>query len=95
MKEHNTREIRAAARRLDQIAEQLQALKSSNISRISSGAKPLKGDTADAIQIKLDSLSSEILYIKRTVSNCASGLYEFARLLDIADEKAKAAFQSK
>lgn len=95
MKEHNTREIRAAARKLDQIASQLQTLKSSNISRISSGARAMKGDTERAIQTQLDSVSSEILYVKQTIANCASSLYEFARLLDIADEKSKAMFQSK
>ena len=95
MKEHNTREIRAAARKLDQIANQLQSLKSSNISRISSGANAMKGDTERAIQAQLDSVSNEVLYIKQTVANCASSLYEFARLLDIADAKSKEVFLSK
>ena len=95
MKEHNTREIRAAARKLDQIANQLQTLKSSDISRISSGARAMKGDTESAIQTQLDSMANEIMYVKKMVSNSAYALYEFARLLDIADEKTKSLIGSK
>ena len=95
MKEHNTREIRAAAKKLDQIADQLQSLKSSNISQVSSGARAMKGDTESAIQTQLNSLSNEIMYLKKSITNSAFALYEFARLLDIADEKAKSLIGSK
>ena len=90
MQEYNTSEIRAAARKLDSIADQLQTLKSTNVSRISREAKPLKGDTANALQNQLDSLASDILTLKKGVDQCAAELYEFARRLDIADAKAKA-----
>ena len=95
MQEHNTKEIRAAARQLDNIADQLQTLRSSGIVRISKSAKPLKGDTANAIQDRLEALTSDILALKKGVDQCAADLYEYARRLDIADEKAKTLIASK
>ena len=88
--EYNTSAIRAAARRLDSIADQLQSIKNSNVSRISSNAKPLKGDTANALQNQLESLASDVMTLKKGIDRCAADLYEFARRLDIADAKAKA-----
>ena len=95
MQEHNTKEIRAAARQLDNIADQLQTLRSSGIVRISKSAKPLMGDTANAIQDRLEALTSDILALKKGVDQCAADLYEYARRLDIADEKAKTLIASK
>ena len=94
MQEYNTSAIRAAARNLDGIADQLQTLRSSNITRISRSSRPLKGDTATALQDQLDSLGSDILTLKKGVDSCAAALYEFARKLDLADEKAKALIKS-
>ena len=94
MKEYNTSEIRAAARRLDNIADTLQSLKSTDAARIIRNAKPLKGDTANALQDKMDAFSSDLLTLKRSVDQCASALFEFARQLDIADAKAKAMIQN-
>ncbi len=94
MQEYNTREIRAAARNLDHIADQLKSLESTNIVRISSNAKPLRGDTAVALKNQLESLANEIQALKRTVNSCSNDLYEFARRLDIADAKAKSLVKS-
>ena len=94
MQEYNTREIRAAARRVDNIADQLQSLKSGNVVKISGNAKSLRGDTASALQNQLDSLAGEILSLKKSLDSCSSALYEFARQLDIADAKAKALVNS-
>ena len=95
MQEYNTREIRAAARRLDSLADQLRTLKSTDIARISSNAKTLKGDTAAALQNRLESLAADIQTVKRGLDSSASALYEFARQLDIADAKAKAMVGSR
>ena len=94
MKEYNTTEIRAAARKLDNIADQLQSLKSTDVTRISRSAKPLKGDTATALQDQLDTLAADVLTLKKGVDQVAAALFEFARQLDIADAKAKAMIQS-
>ena len=93
--EYNTPAIRAAARKLDSIADQLRTIRSSNVSRVSSGAKPLKGDTANALQDRLESLASDVAALQKGVGQCAAELYEFARRLDIADAKAKALVSGK
>lgn len=94
MPEYNTREIRAAARKLDNIADKLQRVKTSEITRISSNAKPLRGDAANALQDQLESLSSEVMALKKSLDACAIDLYNFARRLDIADAKAKESINS-
>ena len=94
MQEYNTAAIRAAARNIDSIADQLQTLRSSNVTRMSRNARPLKGDTATALMDRLDSLAADILTLKKGLDSCAAALYEFARKLDLADEKAKALIKS-
>lgn len=95
MKEYNTSKIRGAARRLDSIAEDLQTLGSSDVSKIRRSAKPLKGDTANALGTQIEVLAADLQKLRKGVDQCASALYEFARQLDIADEKAKALIQNK
>ena len=87
---YNTSEIRAAARKIDNLADQLQSVRTSKVTKVSSNAKPLKGDTANALQNQLDSLSADILSVRKSLDQCAAELYDFARRLDIADAKAKA-----
>ena len=88
--EYNTSEIRAAARKIDNLADQLQSVRTSKVTKASSNAKPLKGETANALQNQLDSLSADILSVRKNLDQCAAELYDFARRLDIADAKAKA-----
>ena len=87
---YNTSEIRAAARKIDNLADQLQSVRTSKVTKVSSSAKPLKGETANALQNQLDSLSADILSVRKNLDQCAAELYDFARRLDIADAKAKA-----
>ena len=93
MQEYNTAQIRAAARKLDNIADQLQTLKSTNVARICRNARPLKGDTATALLEQLEKLANEIMNLKKGADQCAAALFEFARQLDIADAQAKAMIQ--
>ena len=95
MKEYNTREIRAAARHIDAIAETVQRLKSSDVSRTSQSARTLKGDTATALADQLERLSNELTALKKGLETCSGALYAFAQQLDIADAKAKALIGSK
>ena len=94
MQDYNTREIRAAARGVNNLANRLESLKSSKIQRARKSIQGFQGDTISAIQDQLDKLSEEIQYIYRTLDNSADALYEFARQLDIADDKAKAMIDS-
>ena len=87
MKEYNTREIRAAAARLNSIADELQKLRRRNIPQIDSTAKQIVGKTGSALKSQSASIEAEITRIYRIVDSCADLLYEFARRLDIADQQ--------
>ncbi len=89
MQDYNTREIRAAARRLDDISDDLSGIRNRSVNRVSNGAKPLRGDTANALEDQLQALRDEIKSLERGLEGCSAALYEFARRLDIADAKAK------
>ena len=95
MQRYNTEEIRAAARNLNNIADQLQTLKSGSMTKISSDAKPLQGDMATALQEELEKLGNELLNLNKGVDQVATTLFDFAKRLDIADEQAKAMIQSR
>ena len=95
MQRYNTEEIRAAARNLDNTADQLQTLKSGSMTKISSDARPLQGDMATALQDQLETLGNEILNLKKGVDQIATTLSDFAKKLDIADAQAKAMIQSR
>ena len=95
MQRYNTEEIRAAARNLNNIADQLQTLKSGSMTKISSDAKPLQGDMATALQEELEKRGNELLNLKKGVDQVATTLFDFAKRLDIADEQAKAMIQSR
>ena len=89
MQDYNTREIRAAARRLDDIADDLSGIRNRSVNRVSNAAKPLRGDTANALEDQLQDLKDEIHKLERGLDSCSAALYDFARRLDIADAKAK------
>lgn len=87
--DYDTAAIRAAARKLDNIASSLESVRKSKINGVQSAINGLKGDTIDAIDSVSDELSSELVSIRKGLSNCADALYDYARRLDEADEKAK------
>lgn len=95
MQKYNTEEIRAAAQNLTNTADQLQTLKTGNMTKISSDAEPLQGDMATALQERLETLGNELLNLKKGVDQVATTLFDFAKKLDIADEQAKAIIQSR
>ena len=95
MHDYNTREIRAAARKIDKIANQLAALKSKNIPKMLQNTKSMKGETISAIQSQLDEMSGMIQSMTKSLNNSAEALFAFARRLDEADAKAKALINTK
>lgn len=88
--DYDTSAIRAAARKLDNIASSLESTRKSKINAVQSSINGLKGDTIKAIDDASDELSAELNSIRKGFANCADALYDFARRLDEADEKAKA-----
>lgn len=86
-KEYDTAAIRSAARNLDSISSKLTTLRKNKTSSIDSSVRKLKGSTARAIDSSSDEVMNELSSISSGLSKCAKQLYEFARQLDIADEK--------
>ncbi len=95
MAEYNSKEIREAAKHLNEIANTLQSLRTGKLTKISRQADDLKGDTATALNSQLERLSTEMSRIYTDLGKCYGALYKFADLLDIADEKAKQLIGSK
>ena len=95
MQNYDTREIRTAARNVDKLAGRLDNLKRTKVSQARESVRDLQGDTVNAIREQLDALSEEIRSLYRSLENSADALFEFARQLDIADEKAKTMISSK
>lgn len=89
--DYDTAAIRAAARKLDNIASSIESVRKSKINGVQSAINGLKGDTINAIDSASDELSSELISIRKGLAKCADALYDFARRLDEADEKAKQA----
>ena len=95
MQNYDTREIRAAARNVNELADRLESLKRGAIPKARDYVQDARGDTVRAIQEQLDALEEEIRALYRSLGNAADALFAFARRLDIADEKAQALITSR
>ena len=94
-KEYNTQEIREAAGKLDKLSGELQHIQIERLPQISKMATPLVGETSNALQDEIRDLQKLIALLRSKLDGSSSILYEFARRLDIADEKTKQLIESK
>ena len=90
MADYDTAAIRAAARKLDNIANSVNSIRSKDIKAVQSTVKSLKGDSVSALDEAADELGSELNSMRKGLESCADALYDFARRLDEADARAKA-----
>lgn len=92
---YDTAEIRRVARQLKGCASTVGSIEQSKLRTVLSMlGSEFKGQAADAATKRIQELSSDLLQLQNGINAIGDELNQFARQLDIADERSKSHIHS-